>query len=227
MNTLSKIVKAITLVVVSAPSIASSNSEVWISGNGSVWTDRDGNPIRTIYYNDSKHLVQAYGLKPKTPQVIAPKLTSIKIEKAMLKDKEKGQSKKIIKVLPPKFPNKKNDEYTFKHYQSTVLFETDSAVLSEEAMDNLGQLAIVQMLAQNVVSVQVVGHADTRGGEAYNMGLSARRMHAVAQWLSGLKLKVTSMFAKGETSPVLNNLGEDLAKSRRVDLSVKVRYLKD
>jgi len=59
------------------------------------------------------------------------------------------------------------------------------------------------------------------------MTLSEQRMRSVADFLEGLKLKVTSMFAKGETSPVMDDQGEDLAKSRRVHVAVKTRHLKD
>jgi outer membrane protein OmpA-like peptidoglycan-associated protein len=59
------------------------------------------------------------------------------------------------------------------------------------------------------------------------MTLSEQRMHSVANFLDGLKLKVSSMFAKGETSPVLDDNGEDLGKSRRVYVAIKTRQLKD
>ena len=65
------------------------------------------------------------------------------------------------------------------------------------------------------MSVKVVGYAGSRRNHNYNMALSKKRMTSVANFLDDLKLKVTSRFAKGETSPVLGKDGEDLALRRR------------
>ena len=50
MNTRSKCAIAIALVIISVPTMASSNSEVWTTTNGSVVVDGNGNPVRTIHY---------------------------------------------------------------------------------------------------------------------------------------------------------------------------------
>ena len=50
MNTRSKCAIAITLVIISVPTMASSNSEVWTTTNGSIVVDGNGNPVRTIHY---------------------------------------------------------------------------------------------------------------------------------------------------------------------------------
>jgi len=71
----------------------------------------------------------------------------------------------------------------------------------------------------------VLGYTDSRGEESYNMALSERRMNSVANFLDGLSLKVTSMFAKGEALPVLGTVGEDLALSRRVEVLIKTRHV--
>ena len=39
------------------------------------------------------------------------------------------------------------------------------------------------------------------------------------------RIKVTSMFAKGETSPVIGTEGEDLTLSRRVQVFIKTRHI--
>jgi outer membrane protein OmpA-like peptidoglycan-associated protein len=280
MNTRSKCAVAITLAIISVPTIASSNSEVWTTSNGSAVVDGNGNPIRTIHYKGKAlvALTQAAKSKDDTEQVVMEKvkvkakeplvkvatqavikvlqiepklvipveLKPVKIIKPIVKDKVKEEVKEEVKqvfksvvvvetpviieqpevVIAPIMEEPKV-EYRFNNYQTTVLFDTASATLSADASGSLKQLVMATGLAQSVISVQVIGHADTRGDEAYNMTLSEQRMRSVSDFLEGLKLKVTSMFAKGETSPVIDDQGEDLAKSRRVHVAIKTRHLKD
>ena len=117
--------------------------------------------------------------------------------------------------------------YNFNNYKATILFDTDSAVITADAAGSLTQLAMATQKAEGVMSVKVVGYADSRGEYNYNMALSEKRMTSVSNFLDDLKLKVTSRFAKGETVPVLGPNGEDLSLSRRVDVSIKTRHLKD
>jgi outer membrane protein OmpA-like peptidoglycan-associated protein len=245
MNTTSTLAVAITLAIISVPAIASSNSEVWTTSNGSAVVDSSGNPIRTIHYREKKVAVitpapqesvsvikaveQAVVIAPakQEPQIVVEQVAQVEVEASQVVAK-KVVAKKVAasetiepQVITPKV------EYAFNTYETRVLFDTASATLSADASGSLTQLVMATGLAQSIISVQVVGHADTRGDQAYNMTLSEQRMHSVANFLDGLKLKVTSMFAKGETSPVLNDNGEDLAKSRRVYVAIKTRHLKD
>ena len=166
--------------------------------------------IKPVLVAEQKNV--AVTLVKKTPQVVINEVAQVKIV-----------APEIVApmMMAPKV------EYTFNNYQATVLFDTDSAILSADASGSLKQLAMATDLAQSVMSVQVVGHADTRGNQGYNMTLSEQRMHSVAIFLVGLKLKVTSMFAKGETSPIVDDQGEILIKSRRVSVAIKTRHLKN
>jgi len=260
MNTTSTLAVAITLAVISVPAIASSNSEVWTTSNGSAVVDSSGNPIRTIHYREKKVAVitpapqesvsvikaveQAVVIAPakQEPQIIVEQVAQVDVEASQVVAKKVVAKKVVAKKVAAKNVAAKNVaasetiepqvitpkvEYAFNTYETRVLFDTASATLSADASGSLTQLVMATGLAQSIISVQVVGHADTRGDQAYNMTLSEQRMHSVANFLDGLKLKVTSMFAKGETSPVLNENGEDLAKSRRVYVAIKTRHLKD
>jgi outer membrane protein OmpA-like peptidoglycan-associated protein len=252
MNTTSTLAVAITLAIISVPAIASSNSEVWTTSNGSAVVDSSGNPIRTIHYREKnataitpapqesvsviKAVEQAVVIAPakQEPKIIVEQVAQLEVEASQVVAKKVVVEKKVVaenkvvasettepQVITPKV------EYAFNTYETRVLFDTASATLSADASGSLTQFVIATGLAQSIISVQVVGHADTRGDQAYNMTLSEQRMHSVANFLDGLKLKVTSMFAKGETSPVLDDNGEDLAKSRRVYVAIKTRQLKD
>jgi outer membrane protein OmpA-like peptidoglycan-associated protein len=118
-------------------------------------------------------------------------------------------------------------EYSFNDYLATILFDSNSATLTAEGEGSLKQLAMATARAERVLSVQLFGYADSRGDHDYNMALSAKRMRSVEEFLSGQSLNVTSRFAKGESSPVLGAGGEDLALSRRVDVAIKTRHIKD
>ena len=266
MNTTSTLALAITLAIISVPAIASGNSEVWTTSNGSAVVDSSGNPIRTIHYREKKvteikAVEQAVVIAPakQEPTIIIEQVAQVEVEASqvvaekvvvekvvvekvvvekMVAEKvvaekvvaEKVVAEKVVEsevlVLEPKVITPKV-EYAFNTYETRVLFDTASATLSADASSSLTQLVMATGLAQSIISVQVIGHADTRGAEAYNMTLSEQRMHSVANFLDGLKLKVTSMFAKGETSPVLGENGENLTKSRRVYVAIKTRHLKD
>ena len=130
-----------------------------------------------------------------------------------------------VAVVAPVIPAK--IVYSFNNYKATILFDTDSAVITEDSSGSLTQLVMATRQAERVLSVKLFGYADSRGDHDYNMALSAKRMLSVEEFLNGQSLSVTSRFAKGETSPILGPNGEDLSLSRRVDVSIKTRHLKD
>lgn len=280
MKTKSQLVLAMTIAMVTMPVLAagpSGNNDVWTSGNGSTIVDGNGNPIRTIHYQNTTSLVanvkanantqpspsllavikkavtKAFNAEAEPTPMIntqeqAPKLAkTLVLKKAPVIKKAPAQviaasavmtqpkaavevlkevapalgnaNVKVTAVKPPKI------DYSFHDYKATVLFDTGSAVLTEDASSSLTQLAMATKKAEKVISLQVLGHADTRGDASYNMTLSEERMLSVAQFFDGLKLKVTSMFAKGETSPVMGTEGEDLTLSRRVQVFIKTRHI--
>jgi outer membrane protein OmpA-like peptidoglycan-associated protein len=280
MKTKNQLVLAMTIAMITMPVLAagpSGNNDVWTSGNGSTIVDGNGNPIRTIHYQNKTSLVanvkanantqpspsllavikkavtKAFNAEAEpTPMIAtqeqAPKLAkTLVLKKAPVIKKAPAQviaasavitqpkaavevlkevapalgnaNVKVTAVKPPKI------DYSFHDYKATVLFDTGSAVLTEDASSSLTQLAMATKKAEKVISLQVLGHADTRGDAGYNMTLSEERMLSVAQFFDGLKLKVTSMFAKGETSPVMGDKGEDLTLSRRVQVFIKTRHI--
>ena len=140
---------------------------------------------------------------------------------AKLEPKPEPAVEAVAPVIPAKIV------YSFNNYKATILFDTDSAVITEDASGSLTQLAMATRHAERVLSVKLFGYADSRGDHDYNMALSAKRMLSVEEFLNGQSLNVTSRFAKGETSPILGPDGEDLSLSRRVDVAIKTRHLKD
>ena len=130
---------------------------------------------------------------------------------------------KLVQIAKPVAIPKIN--YRYHNYKTTVLFDTASADLTTDATSNLKQVAMATKKADKVLSVRLLGHADTRGDAAYNMSLSKERISSVTRYFDLLNIKVTSMLAQGETSPVTGKNGEDLTLSRRVQVFITTGYV--
>ena len=104
-----------------------------------------------------------------------------------------------------------------------VLFEFDSADLQADTMAQLGE--VVQTLKQRTaLEADVVGHADSRGSESYNLALSQRRAQAVSDYLaaSGVAAARINMSWRGESEPAFPNTTEEFrALNRRVEVTVR------
>lgn len=103
----------------------------------------------------------------------------------------------------------------------SFLFDFDSATLKPEST-----AALERMLAAHpaVIRVEIEGHADAIGAEAYNLALSRRRARAVADWLMvrGVTASVVSVEAKGEAEPVAGNeTAAGRALNRRVEVTLQ------
>jgi outer membrane protein OmpA-like peptidoglycan-associated protein len=103
-----------------------------------------------------------------------------------------------------------------------VKFEFDSDRLTPEAQRILDQVAITLQAYPNV-NVEVEGHTDNIGSEAYNLGLSERRSIAVKKYLSEHAVSAGRMtpIGYGETRPIAtNDTDEGREENRRVELHV-------
>lgn len=103
-----------------------------------------------------------------------------------------------------------------------VTFATNSADLSPAFFDVLVSVSkVLEEFDQTVV--EVAGHTDSTGSDAYNKGLSERRAHSVAQFLvsqdiNDQRLIVVGM---GESLPVAdNNTATGRQANRRVEITM-------
>ena len=99
---------------------------------------------------------------------------------------------------------------------STVYFPYDSSTLSEEARNTLMEnLSWIQSHSE-VTSLELEGHCDTMGSEAYNIGLGRRRAESVKNFLieQGIESSRLSVLSYGEERP-LSEI--DHSKNRRVN----------
>jgi len=103
-----------------------------------------------------------------------------------------------------------------------VLFAFDSAELSESAKSALVEIS-KRLSGATLVSVQVAGHTDSKGSDAYNQKLSERRAQSVSNFLTaqGIPASKLSVVGYGESQPVADNATDGgRAQNRRVELHV-------
>jgi OOP family OmpA-OmpF porin len=87
-----------------------------------------------------------------------------------------------------------------------LLFDTDSATIDAAGREALDDVAAV--LRQNPsLRVELGGHTDSQGTEAYNRGLSDRRAEAARSYLVAEGIAASRLEAKGfgESNPAADN----------------------
>ena len=104
-----------------------------------------------------------------------------------------------------------------------VLFDFDKADIRADAATALAQLATIIAAYPNG-RVELFGHTDSKGDDAYNRRLSERRAQSVASWLAskhGVDPARMTTRGLGESKPVADNAtDEGRQKNRRVEAIV-------
>ena len=104
-----------------------------------------------------------------------------------------------------------------------VFFEFDRADLTPEGRQVVQQAATASK-TNNVVRLEVTGHADRSGSDAYNQRLSQRRAETVRTELvrNGVREADIAVFAKGEREPLVPTPdGVREPQNRRVEIVFK------
>jgi len=102
-----------------------------------------------------------------------------------------------------------------------VLFDFNKSTL-QPASDAVLQPAANLMVADKTLKLEVQGHTDNVGNDAYNQTLSEARAKAVVTWLTQHGVAADRLTAKGygKTKPVADNGSDDgRAKNRRVEIA--------
>ncbi|MET0533382.1 MAG: OmpA family protein [Steroidobacter sp.] len=105
---------------------------------------------------------------------------------------------------------------------SGVYFEYNSSRLTENSKSIL-QMGAASLRGQSDMRVEVAGHTDDRGNDAYNLNLSRQRAVAVVEYLTGAGIEADRVQARGygETQPVADNDTEaGRERNRRVEFRV-------
>lgn len=103
-----------------------------------------------------------------------------------------------------------------------VTFDTNRAEINAGFYDVLNSVAVV-LKEYEKTTVDVIGHTDSVGSEAYNQRLSENRARSVAEYLSGqgvmsARLLIAGM---GEAQPIAaNSTPEGRAQNRRVNIQI-------
>lgn len=106
---------------------------------------------------------------------------------------------------------------------NNVFFDFDKSDIKDASIPVLERV-YAYLDEDQIDAIEVAGHTDSSGPEAYNMDLSRRRAQAVVDFLLGKGIDQVrlSMQAYGETKPMVeNDTREKRAKNRRVEFKIK------
>jgi OOP family OmpA-OmpF porin len=105
-----------------------------------------------------------------------------------------------------------------------VLFDFDKSIVKEQGKMELRRIGdIIKKQGMTVGDIDVVGHTDSVGTDAYNQALSVRRAAAVKEVLvgAGVSGAIIDVIGMGERQPVATNeTAAGRALNRRVDVIV-------
>lgn len=105
---------------------------------------------------------------------------------------------------------------------SNVTFDTDQSAIQPQFRTTLDQVADV-LRQYNQTLVDVYGHTDSQGSDAYNQDLSERRARSVADYLvmRGVDSRRIGTRGFGESQPIASNdTAEGRAANRRVEIKI-------
>jgi outer membrane protein OmpA-like peptidoglycan-associated protein len=103
-----------------------------------------------------------------------------------------------------------------------ITFETNSADIKSNFYQVLNSVVIV-VNEFNKTLINVSGHTDSKGTDAYNQGLSERRASSVGQYLvsQGVNTNRIATMGYGKAKPVADNSTEEgRARNRRVEIEL-------
>jgi len=104
-----------------------------------------------------------------------------------------------------------------------VYFETASAAIAPVSHGVLDAVAEVLTVFPEVKSLEIGGHTDSQGDDAYNLDLSARRAESVMRFLVARGVSASRLVAQGfgESVPIdTNDTEEGRQRNRRVEFLV-------
>ncbi|WP_235074083.1 OmpA family protein [Asticcacaulis sp. AC466] len=106
---------------------------------------------------------------------------------------------------------------------SDVTFSSGSADIAGSFLPVLDDVATILNQYPSTY-IDVVGHADGQGSDAYNLDLSERRANATAGYLVARKVKAERIYVAGmgKRQPIAtNSTPEGRAKNRRVEITLR------
>ena len=104
-----------------------------------------------------------------------------------------------------------------------VFFETNKAVIKPVSFPVLNEVAEVMKTYTRIKLIEVQGHTDSRGKDAYNKQLSQERANSVRTYLmeKGVESERMTSVGYGEEEPIdTNKTGAGRANNRRVEFKI-------
>jgi len=119
---------------------------------------------------------------------------------------------------------KRTEDGILVDLKSKLLFNSDSAVLKPEAVEQIAKLGdVLAKYPEDRIRVQ--GHTDSTGSVSHNEELSMRRAQSVREVLVSRGVKPGQMLVEGvgEARPIADNTtSAGRAKNRRVELHIDI-----
>jgi len=101
-------------------------------------------------------------------------------------------------------------------------FDFDSAELKPAMMNALNGVANDVLNSKGNEQIEIIGHTDSVGAEAYNQQLSERRAQSAADYLNSKGVFNITVKGMGESAPVADNAtAQGRAMNRRVEIRTK------
>lgn len=140
---------------------------------------------------------------------------------AVIGRKMDKQAEEIEKTVPDAKVERVGEGIVVE-FSSNVLFGFDSSSLSADARTNLDKLVAV-LNAYPDTNIEIQGHTDNSGSEAYNKTLSEKRAGAASGYLSAKGIAYSRLGIKGfgEAMPKYdNNTDQGRTQNRRVEFLI-------
>lgn len=140
---------------------------------------------------------------------------------AVIGHKMDKQAEEIKKTVPDAKVERVGEGIVVE-FSSNVLFGFDKSGLSNEAKTTLDKLVTVLNYYPDT-DIEVQGHTDSKGSEAYNMDLSERRANAVSSYLTseGIAASRVRINGFGESLPKYSNdTNAGRIQNRRVEFLI-------
>ncbi|GGP06375.1 membrane protein [Cloacibacterium rupense] len=132
------------------------------------------------------------------------------------------QAKAIKEALPGAQVERVNEGIKITLSENTVNFDFNSASLTDVSKANLDKLSEV-MTQYPDTNINVYGHTDSKGADAYNLTLSEKRANSVIDYMvsKGVARTRLNAMGMGESDPIASNdTDEGRAKNRRVEFAI-------
>jgi len=137
-----------------------------------------------------------------------------------------AQEEKLARI-PGTHVERVSDDTLLVHFDSDILFSTDSAMLTSSSRGSLEGVGGVLMEYPKTAAV-IQGHTDSTGSEAHNQDLSERRAASVSNFLigRGVTQERIAAIGHGEGAPRASNDTEaGRQQNRRVDILLKAKAI--